>query len=134
MIAPGALASATTKESWCTRATSAGASCTHILLENAVLGFQRLRASRQVLVVMHGRELQMAANKKPRKKYKPRFPQGKVVLPSLVRYSANDDFKLKFIPHQELERFRDGTADESSWHTVTVRGIVTGKQIGRAHV
>ena len=63
----------------------------------------------------------MATNKKPRKKYKPKFPQGKIVLPSLIRYSAADDFKLKIVPHQELERFREGTADESAWHTLTMR-------------
>lgn len=63
----------------------------------------------------------MPANKKPRKKYKPKFPQGKIVLPSLIRYSAADDFKLKIVPHQELERFREGTADESAWHTLTMR-------------
>jgi hypothetical protein len=63
----------------------------------------------------------MPANKKPRKKYRPKFPPGQIVLPKTMRYSSANELMLKLVPHQELERLRDGTADEGTWHTLTVR-------------
>ena len=63
----------------------------------------------------------MPANKKPRKKYRPKFPPGQIVLPKNIRYSQANELMLKLIPHQELERLRDGTADEGTWHTLTMR-------------
>lgn len=63
----------------------------------------------------------MPANKKPRKKYRPKFSPGQIVLPKNIRYSQSNELMLQLIPHQELERLRDGTADEGTWHTLTMR-------------
>ena len=63
----------------------------------------------------------MPANKKPRKKYRPKFPPGQIVLPKNIRYSHANELMLQLIPHQKLERLRDGTADEGTWHTLTMR-------------
>lgn len=64
----------------------------------------------------------MPTSKKPRKKYK---KQPKLFtnsgLPSVFGYSDSAERALMIIPHQELERLRTGTADESTWHTVTMR-------------
>ena len=63
----------------------------------------------------------MATNKKPSKKYRPKYPAGQAVLPSVVRYSKDDEIMLQLVPHQELERLRNGTADEKTWHTICIR-------------
>lgn len=63
----------------------------------------------------------MAGNKKPKKKYRPKFPMGQIMLPKNIRYGHKEELALMMIPHQELERFRDGTADEPAWHGITCR-------------
>lgn len=63
----------------------------------------------------------MAKNKKPAKKYRPKHPPGQVVLPKTIRFGLREENMLMMVPHQELERLRDGTADESTWHTITMR-------------
>ena len=59
----------------------------------------------------------MAKNKKPAKKYRPR----PAILPKVFRFGQREENLLMMVPHQELERLRDGTADESTWHTITMR-------------
>lgn len=63
----------------------------------------------------------MAKNKKPAKKYRPKHPQGQVVLPKTIRFGQREENLLMLVPHQELERFREGDADEHTWHTITMR-------------
>lgn len=60
----------------------------------------------------------MATNKKPNKKYK---PKPVLALPKVFRQTIDADNLLKMIPHQELARLRDGTADEGTWHTLVCR-------------
>lgn len=60
----------------------------------------------------------MAKNKKPAKKYVRRFVPA---VPMHFRFSKENDMKLKLIPHQFLEKFRDGTAVESDWHALASR-------------
>jgi hypothetical protein len=60
----------------------------------------------------------MANNKKPRKKYTPRYVPA---VPVLFRFSEENALKLKLIPHQMLEKFRDGTAIEPDWHALASR-------------
>lgn len=38
-----------------------------------------------------------------------------------IRHSAEDDTSLQLVPHMELMKFREGMADEQSWHTITAR-------------
>ncbi|TMS58500.1 hypothetical protein MW7_007165 [Imbroritus primus] len=42
-------------------------------------------------------------------------------MPSLFRFSRNAELSLQLIPHSELEKLRDGTANEESWHTLAFR-------------
>lgn len=63
----------------------------------------------------------MPASKKPRKQYRPKVPAGFTQLPATFRYSTENETKLQLIPHAELEKFRRGLADESSWHTLACR-------------
>ncbi len=63
----------------------------------------------------------MPSNKKPSKKYRPRHPIGQTVLPCNIRYTPHNEMMLKIVPHQELEKLRDGTADAITWHTLTMR-------------
>jgi hypothetical protein len=112
---------ATTLATWFIHATSAAASCGQSLPGRAALGFQSRHARQVAHVVTHCGRLQMPANKKPRKKYRPKFPPGQIVLPKTMRYSSANELMLKLVPHQELERLRDGTADEGTWHTLTMR-------------
>lgn len=61
----------------------------------------------------------MPSNKKPRKKYRPKYAQGQI--PVTIRHNDEDDYYLRVIPHQELESLRNGQADEVSINTLTVR-------------
>ena len=63
----------------------------------------------------------MPGNKRPKKKYKAKHPPGQVVLPKTIRFGQREENLLMLVPHQELERFREGLADESTWHTITMR-------------
>jgi hypothetical protein len=60
----------------------------------------------------------MAKNKKPAKKYTPRFVP---TVPMHFRFGPDSELKLKLIPHQYLEKFRDGTALEPDWHALAAR-------------
>lgn len=61
----------------------------------------------------------MAENKKPRKKYRPKTAPGQ--LPVTIRHSANADTDLQFVPHSEIDKLRDGTADEYTANTLAFR-------------
>lgn len=60
----------------------------------------------------------MPATKKPRKKYRPGV---RVALPMVFRHSGESDTMLKMIPHTELDKLRDGTADEYTPNTLAFR-------------
>ena len=59
----------------------------------------------------------MPGNKKPRKKMRRVW----VGLPKVIRHTHEADTMLKMIPHMELAKLRDGTADEGTWHTLVCR-------------
>lgn len=60
----------------------------------------------------------MPTSAKPRKKYRPKVAR---VLPINIRFSAIHERTLQLIPHEELEKVRHGTSDESSMHTIVAR-------------
>lgn len=51
-------------------------------------------------------------------KYKPRQV---AVLPKIFRHSKEADITLQLVPHQELEKFKTGEADDYTWNTVCFR-------------
>ncbi|WP_455275106.1 hypothetical protein [Ralstonia thomasii] len=57
--------------------------------------------------------------KKRRKPGRPARETG--ALPSLFRFSRSAELHLQLVPHIELEKMRDGTATEQSWHTLAFR-------------
>lgn len=42
-------------------------------------------------------------------------------LPILFRFSQRNETQLQLVPHVELEKMRDGSATEESWHTLAFR-------------
>lgn len=56
-----------------------------------------------------------------RSRYKPKHPPGQVVMPVNIRYGNQSETALQLVPHSELEKLRDGTADDYTWHTVCFR-------------
>lgn len=61
----------------------------------------------------------MAANKKPKKKYKP--PVYRPALPINMRFDGATELKLQLIPHQYLENLRKGELKEPDWHALASR-------------
>lgn len=61
----------------------------------------------------------MPSNKKPHKAYKPKYAKGQ--MPITIRHSNDADRTLQMIPHDELEKFRQGEADEFAVNTLSVR-------------
>ena len=61
----------------------------------------------------------MPGNKKPKKKYRPKCSPG--TLPMAFRHSSQDDLALQLVPHSELEKLRDGSADEYTANTLAFR-------------
>lgn len=59
----------------------------------------------------------MPVSKKPRRKHRP-VPYR---MPSVIRYSAEQETALQLIPHVSLDLFRSGHATESDWHTLAAR-------------
>ncbi|MDO3616665.1 hypothetical protein Q3O97_12470 [Ralstonia pseudosolanacearum] len=51
-------------------------------------------------------------------------------LPSVIRFSRGAEVQL--VPHVELEKLRDGTATEESWHTLAFR-INVGQVLAQQH-
>ncbi len=60
----------------------------------------------------------MPNTKRPKKKYKPKSIGS---LPKIFRHSKESDIALQLVPHQELEKFKSGEADEYTWNTVCFR-------------
>lgn len=61
----------------------------------------------------------MPKSKKPRKAYKRKYVEGQ--LPITIRHTNASDTMLQMIPHSDLERLRDGTADDYVVNTLTFR-------------
>lgn len=61
----------------------------------------------------------MPKSKKPRKPYRRKYVDGQ--LPITIRHSSSADNMLKMIPHSDIEKLRDGTADEYVVNTLTFR-------------
>ncbi|MEN9885550.1 MAG: hypothetical protein RL758_128 [Pseudomonadota bacterium] len=61
----------------------------------------------------------MPGNKKPRKAYRRKYAKG--TLPITIRQSSEADTALQLVPHTELEKLRDGTADEYTANTMAFR-------------
>lgn len=59
----------------------------------------------------------MPTSSKPRKKYRPN-PAG---IPLAIRHDKASEIALQLVPHSELEKLREGTADESTFHTLACR-------------
>lgn len=53
-------------------------------------------------------------------------------LPSIIRFSHGAEVQLQLVPHVELEKMRDGTATEESWHTLAFR-INVGQVLAQQH-
>lgn len=60
----------------------------------------------------------MPSSTKPRKKYRPKAGR---TLPINIRFGADVEHTLQFVPHAELEKVRLGTSDEASMHTIIFR-------------
>jgi hypothetical protein len=61
----------------------------------------------------------MPVSKKPRKKYRPKTVPGQ--LPTNIRHSNEADLLLQMVPHDELDKFRNGTADQYTVNTLAFR-------------
>ena len=61
----------------------------------------------------------MPKSKKPRKAYRRKYVDGQ--LPVTIRHSHAGDTMLKMIPHSDLEKLRDGTADDYAVNTLVFR-------------
>lgn len=61
----------------------------------------------------------MPSNKKPRKPYRRKYVEG--TLPITIRHSTEADTALQLVPHTELEKLRDGTADKYTANTLAFR-------------
>lgn len=63
--------------------------------------------------------LHMPKSKKPKKAYKPKYQSGQ--LPMTLRHTDESDLLLQMIPHDELEKLRNGEADEYTANTLAFR-------------
>jgi hypothetical protein len=61
----------------------------------------------------------MAKNKKPTKKYRPKY--AKDSLPVTFRFCQENETDLQLIPHTCLSKFKEGAADSQDWHTLASR-------------
>lgn len=61
----------------------------------------------------------MAKNKKPTKKYRPKY--AKDTLPVTFRFGTSSETDLQLIPHTSLAKFKQGVADSRDWHTLASR-------------
>lgn len=64
-------------------------------------------------------EVAVPSSKKPKKKYRPKYAPG--TLPITIRHNNSDDTALQLVPHSELDKLRDGTADEYTVNTLAFR-------------
>lgn len=71
----------------------------------------------------------MPNNKRPRKTHKPRL----AAVPLTIRHNEEAERELQLTPHMELMKFREGYADEKSWHTIVCRlniGVIAANDVG----
>ena len=61
----------------------------------------------------------MPKSAKPRKKYRQRYAEG--TLPITIRHSSSAETGLQLVPHTELDKLRDGTADQYTVNTLAFR-------------
>lgn len=61
----------------------------------------------------------MPKSSKPKKAYRPKYQPGQ--LPVTIRHSAKADTMLQMVPHEELEKLRQGEADEFTVNTLAFR-------------
>lgn len=61
----------------------------------------------------------MPSSKKPRKAYRPKYAPG--TMPVVFRHDTDSEINLQLVPHDELEKFRRGVADEFSLNTLIFR-------------
>lgn len=61
----------------------------------------------------------MPVSKKPKKKYRPKYERGQ--LPITIRHSTKSEIALQITPQTEIDRLRDGTANEITLNTLTFR-------------
>jgi len=59
----------------------------------------------------------MAGNKRPRKQYRPK----QQCLPKTIALGRDATWRLQMVPHQQLEKMREGLGDEISWNTLACR-------------
>ena len=72
-------------------------------------------AKLQFCVIIHT----MPKSKKPKKAYRQKYQGGQ--LPMNIRHSVESDLLLQMIPHDELEKLRNGEADEYTINTLAFR-------------
>ena len=63
----------------------------------------------------------MPVSKKPRKRYRPMTGDGFIKIPAVIRYRQQEETALQLVPHSELDKFRRGLADETTYHTLAFR-------------
>lgn len=61
----------------------------------------------------------MPSSKKPRKPYRPKYVPG--TLPVTIRHSSSADTGLQLVPHTELDKLREGIADQYTVNTLAFR-------------
>lgn len=61
----------------------------------------------------------MPKSSKPKRAYRPKYQPGQ--LPVTIRHSAKADTMLQMVPHEELEKLRQGEADEFTVNTLAFR-------------
>lgn len=61
----------------------------------------------------------MPSNKKPRKPYRRKYDKG--TLPITIRHNAEANTALQLVPQTELDKLRDGTADQYTVNTLAFR-------------
>lgn len=72
----------------------------------------------------------MASNKKPRKKYVPKYEKG--ALPLTIRHDHDSERALMLFPHQAVDAFINGTVQEADWHTIVAR-LNVGQVLAHRH-
>ena len=74
----------------------------------------------------------MAGNKKPKKRYKPKNGIGFIQLPVNFRFHQQAETELQLTPMQFMTSFVNGTGDETAWNTVVAR-LNIGRVLAGSH-
>lgn len=81
---------------------------------------------------LSARELRCRAEREAKRKSSAQSGRGHIKLPITIRFNAQDEQDLQRKPHQMLNGFRNGTADEGDWNAITLR-LNWGKVLSVAH-